>query len=79
MLEPRNRTRLEEEALALPGVGVYRGDELHRDGSIEERVVGEVDLSHRAPSDGPDEAVAVELLERGGDGLGDGAHLRESP
>ena len=79
MLEPREGPRFEEEALPLLRVGIDRGDELHRHRAIEERVVGEVDLSHAAAADGPDQAVAVELLERRGGGLGDGAHLRKRP
>jgi len=79
MLEPRDRACLEEEALSLLRIWIHRRDELHRHRAIEERVVREVDLSHRAAADGPDQAIAVELLERRGDGLGGGAHLRKRP
>ena len=68
-----------EEALSLLRIWIHRRDELHRHRAIEERVVREVDLSHRAAADGPDQAIAVERLERRGDGLGGGAHLRKRP
>jgi hypothetical protein len=62
MREPRYRPCLREEALA-GGLArrLLRRDELHRHEPLEELVLGEVHLTHRAAAEGPHDAVLLEL------------------
>jgi hypothetical protein len=71
MLDARGRACLREE-LAQP-LGVGRGDELHRDVPLEQRVARDVHEAALAARDRPDELV---LVERRGRGPG---HLRIVP
>ena len=59
--EACNRPRLGEELLAHARIRADRRDELHRHQSVQQRVVGQIDLPHAAASEGPHDPVLLEF------------------
>ena len=62
VLQPGDGARLDEEA--GEGLVIERGDELHRDEALEQGVLGEVDAPDAPATEGPQQAVLVELPRR---------------
>jgi hypothetical protein len=59
--EPRDRSSLGEECLTDLGRHLLGEDELDRDLTIEQAIVRQVDLPHRALTEGSQQPVVVEL------------------
>ena len=75
MVELRDRPRLALEALAELRIGRERvGQDLDRDGAIEARVAGPVDLAHAAGAEGGEDFVRAEA-GAGGKGHGCGRRV----
>jgi hypothetical protein len=62
--KPSDHARLGLEVLEDPGLGVARGDELHRHAPAQRGVVRQVDDAHAAAADQPLDAELAKLLGR---------------
>ena len=62
--EPGDGTTLEQKPLSMALVWIDGGDELHRDGTLEEQVLPEKHPPHAAAPERSDKAVAVKLGRR---------------
>ncbi len=61
MLQARDRPRFQQESLLLLAVRIEGVDELDRDRSIQDRVLGQIHSPHRASADAALELVTVEF------------------
>lgn len=64
VVQPRGGARLDQDALPRQRAAAVAEEELHRDRAVEQRVVGEHDLTHATPTERSEDPVLVELRRR---------------